>query len=453
MNPLRIVVQFCLRRAFLLVALPACISCAGPADTELHEVGYTGPQEESVTISPDHLYHILVPQDSAYTGNFPLVIALDAHGDGKMAVNKFRPAVANFPCIIAGSDLVRNNFPGYEQAISELLADVQKKYPADGQQVIISGFSGGARMAYQYALHHPTAGVLMCGAGPGENLPACPVYTISGMGDFNFAEQYVHPTLASFSDERFTSDYFHGIHEWPQPRNLEDALLILLNNTPEVNNIREIRCNELSAAADSLISNGEQIMAWKALEKAAKCTRHKKQHEKIVGRGKTLLADKEFRQKITRLEGQLKSEKQNQQTYYNYLLTKNTDWWKRELGTLKSRIKYSNNRLEEDHYLRIKGYIGILLYSLSSHLLQNDPENQQLPTILEVYAFAEPDNPDPWYFKAKYAFVTGHNDTCIKYLDIALDQGLPEQKLAADFPDAVLAELDTRRQNKPVDSR
>ena len=107
-------------------------------------------------------YHYIRP--ARYNGSLPLLIILDSGGDGLMAVKKVRPAVSQIPCLVVGSDRIRNNFQGYIQAIELLIREFSQKYSVS--QVYLAGFSGGARMAFEYARIHTVQGVLMCGAGP-----------------------------------------------------------------------------------------------------------------------------------------------------------------------------------------------------------------------------------------------------------------------------------------------
>lgn len=133
-------------------------------------------------------------------------------------MRKFRDAVTEFPCLVVGSDLIENNFQGFEEAILQLVRDVELKYPVDAQNIILAGFSGGARMAYSFSVKYQVKGLMMCGAGPGRQMPSCPLYMIAGMGDFIFAEQYVRPDITSLKEVHKTSAFFHGVHEWPEPK-------------------------------------------------------------------------------------------------------------------------------------------------------------------------------------------------------------------------------------------
>ncbi|MGW8316288.1 MAG: hypothetical protein ACWGNV_11850 [Bacteroidales bacterium] len=420
----------------LLLLLTAC---SGPADLTPEKVAYQDPKIEVSDDDPKNTYHILVPENLAPSQQLPLVIVLDSHGDGQMAAEKFQGAVRNFPCLVAGSDLIRNNFQGFENAILQLLEDILRKYPVDRKHIVISGFSGGARMAYRFAFRYPVSGVLMCGAGPEEQKPSCPVYTISGMGDFNFSEQYVHPDMGSFSNEAYTSDYFHGIHEWPKPDQLMDALFFLFRNLDDMTKIRHQRSLELIDVADSLELAGDEILAWKALEKSSKLADRPSVRKQADQRAGELLMNPNFQEAVRTLEQDLTEEGKLQQDYPRRLLSENADWWQREVDSLQKNLSDTGTGLKRDHFLRIKGYIGILLYSAINYTIHNDPENPQLKIMLETYAYAEPENPDVYFFRAMDAYHSGDRNLCIASINRALELGFSDpQRLNAAFPETIL---------------
>jgi dienelactone hydrolase len=420
--------------SFLILA-----ACSGPPEAALKVVNYQDPIAEECIADPVNKYHILVPGNPDQWHKIPLVIVLDAHGDGKLAVEKFQPAVQFFPCIVAGSDLIKNNFPGYETSIIQMMSDIENKYPVDAQKIIIAGFSGGARMAYYFSLNHPVKAVLMCGAGPGKEKPACPVYAISGMGDFNFAEQYQHPDIQSINDNKFTSDYFYGTHEWPQPQQLSDGIVFLLRDDNDMENIRRKRSHDLMQLADSLDKTGDNLMAWKALEKAAKFSVDKSKRDKAVERAESLIKKGDFQQSINSLEADLKTEAGLNQEYAQRSLTENFNWWKKELTALNDDLETYKTGLKADHYLRIKGFIGILLYTRINKMIYGDARNPQLPNLLETYAFAEPENSQAWYFKALHAYQSGDQHSCIENLEKSLKLGFTDlNKMRSDLPENIL---------------
>jgi hypothetical protein len=427
---------------FSVISFLILAACSGPPEAALKVVKYQDPQAEVCVADPVNKYHILVPANPGQWNKIPLVIVLDAHGDGKLAVDKFQPAVQFFPCIVAASDLVKNNFPGYETSIIQMMSDIEKKYPVDEKKIVIAGFSGGARMAYYFALNHAVKAVLMCGAGPGKQKPACRVYAISAIGDFNFSEQYRHPDTQSFNDDKFTSDFFYGTHEWPQPQQLSDALVFLLRDDSDMENIRIKRSHELVQHADSVEKTGDYLMAWKALEKAAKLSVSESKKDKVVERAESLIKKGDFQQSINSLEADLKTEESLNQAYAQRSLTENFNWWKKELTALDEDLDTYKTGLKAGHYQRIKGFIGILLYSRINKMIYDDPRNPQLLNLLETYAFAEPENSEAWYFKALHAYQSGDQHSCVENLEKSLKLGFTDRdKMKSDFPKNIVDQV------------
>lgn len=429
--------------AISVVTIFVFSSCFRTEDVVLKTIAYQPVQVAQCDNDTINKYHISAPKDLAKTEKIPLLIVIDAHGDGKMAVEKFLPAIEYFPCIVVGSDLIENNFPGFESAIRELIFDVTKKYPVDENEIVLAGFSGGARMAYSFSLRHPLKGLLMCAAGPGKELPNCAVYAISGMGDFNFAENFIPPSIAALSDEKFNADYFHGNHEWPQPEQLEDGLLFLLSaKNEQFITLKNNRSSELLEIADSLTKQGNEWMAWTSLVKATKLAENKKTKRKTIEQANLLLENKTFLSTVETLEKDLSTEAALQKAYSQRSMTENFAWWKKELTTIKRNLEKYKNGMQADHYLRIKGFIGILLYSRINNMIYNYPDNPQLTILLEVYHFAEPENSYTFYFTALHAYKQGDNKSCIENLNRSLKLGFTDTvKLKKDFPENIVEQV------------
>jgi predicted esterase len=427
----------------LVIIVLFLFSCTQHENIVLAKLAYQKIQAGQCTADTINKYHILLPETLNSNEKLPLVLVLDAHGDGKMAVEKFQPAVEYFSCIVVGSDLIENNFPGYEQAINELIIDVIKKYPVDEKEIVLAGFSGGARMAYSFSLRYAVKGALMCGAGPGKQLPQCPVYAISGMGDFNFSENYIPPSINNLSDASFTADYFHGNHEWPSASQISDGLFYLLganNNSFDV--IKNKRSNDLLKIADSLEKDGNYWMAWVAMEKASKLTVEKRTKKEALEKAKILLKDKAFLNTVQSIENDLNTESKLTQAYSQASLNENFNWWKNEITVLNKNLEKFQEGMQADHYMRIKGFIGILLYSRINNMIYNDPSNPQINVLLQTYQYAEPENSYAYYFQALHDFQSSDNQKCLENLDKSLKLGFADiDKMKKDFPENILHHL------------
>jgi hypothetical protein len=404
------------------------------------EINYSSPIAGKCTVDASNVYHYVLPEK--HGGGLPLLVILDSGGDGLMAVTKTIPALFQIPCVVVGSDLIRNNFQGFERAIDILIDDACKKFQASKDMVVIAGFSGGARMAFSYARNHRVMGVLMCGAGPdlqpSEILP-CPVYMISGTTDFNFSETYYNPLETSWQ-EGFMSDYFSGSHEWPPAEMMEEAYLFLLGKSiPDGRRILKRESVMLSEMADSMLNHrGNTFFALKSVEKAIKLNPGNREAKKLFQKIKT---NREFAEEIAKIEGYLQQENRIKQGYSTASMERDSIWWSLELQKLRQAIAGSSGE-QKDHFLRLKGFLGILFYSRLNSLIRTEANNPRIVHLLSAYRMAEPENPDVYYDYALYELKTGKEESCRKNLDKAVSLGFSDKgRLENDFPEDFLKSL------------
>jgi hypothetical protein len=414
----------------LLILLP--ITCH--QDRNIYAVNYIPVASGRCASDTMNTYHFIRP--ARYSGNLPLLIILDSGGDGLLAVKKIQPAVSQIPCLVVGSDRIRNNFQGYIQAIELLIREFSQKYPVS--QVYIAGFSGGARMAFDFARVHAVQGVLMCGAGPSvnsnEEMP-CPVYMIAGTTDFNFSETYYNPLNKSVPP-KLMSAYFRGIHEWPPAGMIYDGLLFLTGKSISGGDILlKKESARLSNEADSMLTHKETFFALKAGELALQFDPRNRKAQK---QWEEFKINPGIQGGITKLESDLMLESRINQAYSEASMTRDSLWWFNELKQLSSEIA-SNRAEQKDHFMRIKAFLGILFYSRLNVLIHSQPGNRQIIHILAVYRKAEPENPDVYYDYAIYFLKSGNDRLSLKNLKIALSLGFKDRaKMGNDFPATLL---------------
>jgi len=307
--------------------------------------------------------------------------------------------------------------------------------------VYIAGFSGGARMAFEYARYHPVKGVLMCGAGPTvksfRELP-CPVYMIAGTTDFNFAEMYYNPWKTS-GQHNFLADYFKGSHEWPPADKLMEGLLFLIGRSVQGGeSLLKLESDELTEDADSLIAMDETLLAVKAAEKAHIFNPNNKAARKLFEKIRT---NRKYVRNMLAIESDLALENKINQAYSQASVEQDSIWWTREIRQLSIEIT-NNSGDRKDHFLRIKGFLGILFYSQLNTLIRSQSDSPQIVQLLAAYRMAEPENPDVYYAYAMYAWKQGDEQLSRKYLKMSLALGFRDTvKLESDFPAAVLHEI------------
>ncbi len=397
--------------------------------TSLKAIPYTQVAIVKCQADPTHTYQLSLPEDHA--GSLPLVVILDPHGNGKLAVKSFLPAVTDFRCILAGSDAVHNYMNGYVETIGQLIADVKSKYAVS--QVFLAGFSGGARMALGYAVNHGADGVLMCSAGPGQNqgeLPF-PVFMIAGISDFNFGETYYNPLKAS-PHPHMMSAYFEGFHEWPPADKIRGGLVYLMGQyLPDGAAIGSRESQRLTQAADSLLEKEEAFLALKDLELAIKLDRNNKKAKKTR---ETIRHDRGLSGSIDRLEMDLSEESNIGQSYAMATMQQDSSWWFQQLDWLQNEIA-NNTGDRKAHFMRIKAFLGILFYTRLNTMLHEDPPVAVTVHLLAAYRKAEPRNPDAYYDYALYEMKKGRRAAALSKLKHAIQLGFADRKkMAEDFP-------------------
>jgi hypothetical protein len=422
-----------------LIILLVALNNACTRDRDQKIIAYTPVTPGKCNSDTLNTYHYIQP--SQYEGSLPLLILLDSGGDGLFAVKKVEPAVLQIPCVIIGSDLVRNNYPGFEKVIEMLISDACQKFKIVSEQVFIAGFSGGARMAFEYARKHHVMGVLMCGAGPSVNsyqeLP-CPVYMIAGTADFNFPEMYYNP-LSKSNQQRFLADYFRGRHEWPPADRLKEGLLFLMGRfVRDGERLLKQQSALLAEIADSLLVKDETLFAVKAIEKSLSFNPDNKPAKKLMERIKT---NRKYIANIQKIESDLALENKICQAYSEASMKRDSIWWANEIKYLSQEIAGSSGD-QKDHFLRIKAFLGILFYSRLNNLIHSQPDNKHIVHLLITYRMAEPDNPDVFYYYALYTWKLGKEKLSKNYMTTALALGFKDYvKLENDFPAEVVNEI------------
>ena len=104
---------------------------------------------------------------------------------------------------------------------------------------------------------------------------------------------------------------------------------------------------------------------------------------------------------MQKFESYLQKELKLKQAYVSKLTDPDTIWWKKEIQSLNQNLLSCPDPVQEDFYNRIKGFIGIILYSQINSILQNDQITDELVKLLVIYELAEPESPDLTGFKAR----------------------------------------------------
>ena len=398
-------------------------------------------------------YVVYVPSHSEDCKAMPLIIILDPHGSGSFAMNHFLYAAEKYQCILAASNLVKNNFEGFVPTIKALISDIGNKYSI-AQNIYIAGFSGGARMALIYAQNHKIEGVLACGAlSSPDQLSAinAPIYALTGMADFNFPEiaRYIFDEANKPLNLRL--EIAGEMHEWPDSVNIYRAIgsLILSANQPATGCFQKKMVLKEFASTnnkliDSLYKNNLLINARLVCENMLKIPNltEKKKFSSFLA---NINKDPRLQSELTQLKRSLDFEFKVRDAYYTAFNSKDSEWWKNEIGSLNKKIASTTDIYMKYAYRRIKAFLGIVCYSVTNNSLRTDNLATAAKT-LQIYKLIEPDNPDMLYFSSLYALKTGNKKVIKEYLQQAVKNGFEDMELIRkEFPEEYAREILERK--------
>jgi tetratricopeptide (TPR) repeat protein len=254
---------------------------------------------------------------------------------------------------------------------------------------------------------------------------------IAGTSDFNFSETYYNPLKRS-EPQKLVSGYFRGVHEWPPAGMIYDGLLFLAGKTIQGGDILlRKESSRLSEKADSLLAEKETFFAVKSSELALQFdpqNKEAKQQQEKFKNSPGLQGD------ITKLESDLMLEGRINQAYAEASMTRDSAWWFNELRQLSVEIA-NHTGAGQDHFMRIKAFLGILFYSRLNGLIHSQPGNGQIVHLLAVYRKAEPENPDVYYDYALYFLKQGNERKSLACLRKAISLGFKDRvRMNTDFP-------------------
>jgi predicted esterase len=427
----------------LLSLLASCASTSQPIETV--------PAIEKTDICLQdtlNTYQVYIPQHSKAIETLPLLLIIDAHGSGQYALNKFKQAANTYPAIIVASNYVKNGFTNYPAALQTLLDDVRHKYPV-GQTLFIAGFSGGARMALNFAQTQQFRGLILCGAlANADELNAihCPIISISGMDDFNFIETAQYLFQEQLIPQNLKIELTNQSHSWPDSLTLANAFGFLylsgqLANTSIATSaqLSDYNKNE-QQRIDTFKNQGDYLKAAQVARNMS-TTEPFKQENNFAATYNELKATPEYSAQLNRLKNTLQIENSLRQQYIQAFSAKDSLWWKNEISLIDQKIKTEPEPYMNNMYLRIKSYWGIACYSLGNQAAkqQNAP---MLNKILAIYRTLEPENPDMIYLSAFPYFWKKDNAASIIMLKKACSAGFTDMnRLQTDFPASISSKL------------
>ena len=420
------------------------VSCAYSGKSK--EISEAVSKKDTCKSNSQNTYEVYIPKRNSADEKLPLLIIIDAHGNGVFAIDKFKLSARNFPAILVASNLVKNGFVDYERAIDFLIKDVRQKYPVS-EIVFMTGFSGGARMALGYVQTHQLNGLILCGAlaEAGQiNSLNCLVYAISGTDDFNFVETVQYLFQEQTMPKNLKIELTNESHNWPDSLLLSNAVGFLFMSNQNSTLVRKSQTKDF---CQSQIVRIETLEKSADFLKAATIARNMSttapfySDKTFASKYSDLVDRPEYTSQLNRLKDCLNFEINARQPYIDAFSTKDSLWWKNEIRVLKEKINTEPDSFKKDMFRRIKGFLGIACYSLGNQAVK-EQNAEMLTKILFVYGKLEPENPYVLYFSAFPEFWNGNSEATISILIKAQQAGFSDvTQIKNDFPKSVTSKL------------
>ena len=395
---------------FLFSTFLVFIGC-GKADQRESSVSDTKPSEveessvqielryDSIVNSGEFSYYL--PSSLKETMGFTSVIFFDPQGDGRQPISKYVELADDLGLALIGSSVSKNGLAmevisGHYQ---NLVQTVRSDFQGSAGKVILTGFSGGAKMATHFGLSDPSViGVVATGAmlDPQGKRPNMPLALVAGKGDLNHQSMLMSSLQLMQQKNQVMFQQFGGTHEWCPAELMQSSIQWILQKQSLIDESK--RLNSFQKAESNLdgLSGLDEFIALQALATSygdlPGMDPHKSRLQEIANSGLLTM-------ELNALYERSDREEVTKQQYAEHLQSVDLVWWEKEIARLK---KQSAGKSEEAFQAqRLLGFIGLYCYMTANKMLQqpgSDPFG-----IIEVYLLAEPDNPEAQRMKAEIA--------------------------------------------------
>lgn len=413
---------------------------ADTADTAVanvsKEVFQPGTLIPKVNCSTDPRFSYALYLPKTYNGKefWPVIIFFDPHAAGHLPVKKYQVLADRYGFILAGSNESKNGMEGsvYPDISEAIARDIDSRFKLAKNQLYLSGFSGGARVAISIAVADETvAGVIANSAGfdPGKS-PIKESFVIAGIAgtyDFNWLEQQRTERSLGILPVRHCFLEFDGKHEWAPVETMEEAMVFLYCSA--------VAKGQKVKYTDSLTPHFEKAKV--KLKSGKKATERYTDLKRFVAVYDGAFEIAEYKAGLEELEksSAIKkwiNEREDaeakeavlQNTYYEKVFSESVQWWDEEVKRMKS---VTGNTEAYRMNQRVLSYVSLAVYmTIISPQAQRDM--LALEKFIAIYSVVDPQNPEWAYQKSILRAKQGNKKEAGELLLKSIEMGFNDKE-------------------------
>ena len=378
-------------------------------------------------------YALYIPSDYRSTRKWPILFALDPAARGTVPVLAFEAAAERYGYILVGSNNSQNGpvVVGFN-ALGAMWEDVTDLLSIDPRRVYLTGFSGGARMAGDFAqMGKSVAGLVACGAGfelqEKDRTIGFTFVGVSGTWDMNYLE--LKNVTATLLKRKASSRLitFDGGHQWPPSETCVEAVewLELASFRRGLRAVNRQLADDLfrreADRAERLESDGNLIEAYVTYLGLQADFRGLSEIEGIERSISRLRNDKKLAAAAKRLERVEKKESQYVRKLLGKFLAEDRfealGWWRKQVEEI--------NQLEDSHRLMAKRLLEFVWRNgfEKSWFAEKDENFERAIYLAKVALIVKPEDPYLNYSLARLQALDHQMDAALASLRTAIASG------------------------------
>ncbi|MCX6311331.1 MAG: hypothetical protein NT084_06800 [Bacteroidetes bacterium] len=393
-------------------------------------------------------YEVYLPIGFNKTDKYKVVIFFDAHGNGHLPLEKYKSLADNYNYIFVGSNSSKNGLDMNTalQIGNGLIIDVENRLPYIHGEVVLCGFSGGARTAAALGQNQSDLKGIICNsAAPQTALPGKVFVGLAGLGDMNYLEMRKHEDVLSGSIFPHELIVFDGKHEWAPVSVMEDALLITGAFVPTTNHATDdtlmasILCKKILHDVDS-IKKISCLLTNNLLETGLHCAKGGKFESAMQKKHDAVSKDACVKSDEAAWKSAEAQESQLQQELGSAIMQQDTTWWKANESKYFETTKTGAEKFMRQ---RLRGYASLMCYSYANQAFKTH-NLHAAEKLVSIYSIVDPTNSEWAYMRAQLYIEIGMKDVALSALEKAVELGFNDQLRLQNDPAFLSLQSDAR---------